>query len=126
MLRRLAWRTIRVGTRRYFPFCVAAVFILDPFAVLLDSLFGSDWKWMFVVRGARSRLRFLAHGTTRPSLMFVVRGARSRLLFLITHACLVLGAASNMTFFVALVCSFACVWRFDLLSCPPLAISVIR
>ena len=44
---RLAWRSIRVGTRQYFPFCVAAVFILDLFAVLPGSLFGSDW--VFVV-----------------------------------------------------------------------------
>ena len=73
----LALRSIRVGTCRYFPLCVAAVFILDLFAVLLDSPFGSDWKWMFVVRGARSRLPFLAYETTRPSLMFVVHTAIS-------------------------------------------------
>ena len=62
------------GTRRYFPFCVAAVFILDPFAAPLDSFFGSHWShWVFVARGARSRLPFLVtHGTMHPSPIFVV------------------------------------------------------
>ena len=59
---RLAWRLISVGTCRYFPFCVAVVFILNLFAVFLDSLFGS--AWMFVVQGTRSHLPFLVtHGT---------------------------------------------------------------
>ena len=44
---------------------VEAFVILDLFAVLLGSLFGSEW--MFVVRGARSRLHFfVSQGTMRP------------------------------------------------------------
>ena len=87
----------------------AADFTLDVFALLIGSLhLGSDWK-------------------------FVVRGARSRLPLLVTLFCLVQGAASAMPFLATLVCLFACGWRFDLLSYPPLrpllpylAISAIR